>query len=180
MPYAAGGLVKIRAADELRPSPLRARQCRQPSLSSSTLKPSGRRGVSCHDLQRGLLRWVQIALKPAAIGMHGIFMRCEGRKRVIADSAAKHVQVHARAFWLDADEHHLGLAPRTGGARKWSRWNGPRQSGGPPLFELSFEVRRDRAHDPNSGVRVLPRCYRLNARHALKVLNGTRRNCPWR
>lgn len=105
-----------------------------------------------HDLQRGLLRWAQIALKPAALGMSGIFMRCEGRKYVIADSASKHVQVHAWAFWLDADEHHLGLAHRTGGARKW-RWNGPRQSGGPPLFELSFKVRRDRAHDPNSGVR---------------------------
>lgn len=44
-----------------------------------------------HDLQRGLLQWVQIALKPAAkgLGMHGIFMRCEGRKCVIADSASK-------------------------------------------------------------------------------------------
>lgn len=132
-------------------------QVDQPFLSRSPLKPfrQPRHLAFGHDLQRGLLRWVQIALKPAAkgLGMHWIFMRCEDRKFVIADSASKHVQVHAWAFWLDADEHHLGLAARAGGAQKWSRWNGSRQSGGPPLFELSFEVRRDRAHDPNSGVR---------------------------
>ena len=29
---------------------------------------------------------------------------------------------------LDADEHHLGLAPRTGGALEWSQWNGGRQA----------------------------------------------------
>jgi hypothetical protein len=69
-------------------------------------------------------------LKPAAkgLGMHRIFMRCEGRKYVIADGALKHVQVHTWAFWLDADEHHRGLAPRTGGAFKWSRRNGGRQA----------------------------------------------------
>jgi hypothetical protein len=29
---------------------------------------------------------------------------------------------------LDADEHHRGFAPRTGGALNWSRWNGGRQA----------------------------------------------------
>ena len=64
-------------------------------------------------------------MKPAAEspGMHRIFVRGQGRKCVIADSAFKRVQVDPRARWLDADEHHLGLAPRTGRALKWSRWN---------------------------------------------------------
>jgi hypothetical protein len=55
-------------------------------------------------------------------------MRCEGRKYVIADSALKAVYVHACALWLDADEHHLGPALRTGGALKWSRMNGGGQA----------------------------------------------------
>src|SRR5262245_23010342 len=158
MPYPAGGLVKISQSGRCTEAIAASRESVPPTvlieLDPETFQQS-RRLAFGHDLQRGLLRWVQIALKPAAkgLGMHWIFMRCEGRKCVIADSASKLVQVHARAFWLDANEHHLGLAPRTGGARKWSRWNRPRQSGGPPLFELSFEVRRDRAHDPNSGVR---------------------------
>ena len=42
-------------------------------------------------------------------------MRGKGRKRVITDSALERLQVNARAYWLDTDEHHLGLAPRTGG-----------------------------------------------------------------
>ena len=50
-------------------------------------------------------------------------MRGKSRKYVIADSALKRIQVDAWAFWLDADKHHLGLAPRTGGTLKWSRWN---------------------------------------------------------
>lgn len=156
MPYAAGGLVKISQSGRCIEAIAASCESVPPTvlveLDPETFRRP-RRLAFGHDLQRALLRWAQIALKPAAIGMHGIFMRCECRKCVIADSAAKHVQVHAWAFWLDADEHHLGLAPRTGWARKWSRRNGPRQSGGPPLFELSFEVRRDRAHDPNSGVR---------------------------
>jgi hypothetical protein len=60
--------------------------------------------------------------------MHGIFVRGKGRKYVIADSALKHMQVDTWAFWLHADEHHLGPAPRTGGALKWSRRNGGRQA----------------------------------------------------
>jgi hypothetical protein len=73
---------------------------------------------------------MQIASKPAAkgLGMHRIFARGKGRKYVIADGALKRMQVNARAYRLDADEHHLGLAPRTGGALKSSRWNGGRQT----------------------------------------------------
>ena len=42
-------------------------------------------------------------------------MRSKGRKHVIADGAFERLQVNARPYWLDTDEHHLGLAPRTGG-----------------------------------------------------------------
>jgi hypothetical protein len=38
--------------------------------------------------------------------MHRIFAGGKRRKHVVADSALIPVQVHARAFWLDADEHH--------------------------------------------------------------------------
>jgi len=55
-------------------------------------------------------------------------MRGKSRKYVIADSALKRIQVDAWAFSLDADEHHRGFAPRTGGALNWSRWNGGRQA----------------------------------------------------
>jgi hypothetical protein len=53
--------------------------------------------------------------------VHGIFVRGKDRKYVIADSALKRIQVGACAFWLDADEHHPGFAPRTGGALKCNR-----------------------------------------------------------
>jgi hypothetical protein len=53
-------------------------------------------------------------------------MRGKSRKYVIADSALKRIKVDAWAFWLDADEHHPGFAPRTGGALKCNRWNGGR------------------------------------------------------
>ena len=64
-----------------------------------------------------LLRWMQIALKPASktLGLHGVFIRGEGFKCVIADSAFKRMQVDARACWLDTDEHHRGLTLRTSG-----------------------------------------------------------------
>ena len=78
-----------------------------------------------------LPRCVQIALKPAskALGLHGVFKRGKGRKYLIADSAFKRMQVDAAgACWLDADEHHLGLAPRTGGALNCSEWNDGRQA----------------------------------------------------
>ena len=42
----------------------------------------------------------------------------KGRKQVIADSALERMQVHARAFCLDADEHHRSFALRTDGALK--------------------------------------------------------------
>jgi hypothetical protein len=79
---------------------------------------------------RTLPRRVQIALKPAAkvLGMHRIFVGGKGRKHVIADSALKRMQVHARSRRLNADQHHLGFALRTGGALKRSRWNGGRQA----------------------------------------------------
>ena len=67
-------------------------------------------------------------MKPAAKGpgMHGIFISGRGRKYVMADRAFKRMQVDAWACWLDADEHHPGLAPRTDGALKCNRWNGGR------------------------------------------------------
>jgi hypothetical protein len=58
--------------------------------------------------------------------VHGIFMRGKSRKYVIADGALKRIQVDARAFWLDADEHHPGIAPRTDGPLKCNRWIGGR------------------------------------------------------
>src|SRR5260370_94762 len=77
-----------------------------------------------------LLRWVQIALKPAskAPGLHGVFMRDKGLKFVIADSAFKRKQVDARACRLDTGEHHRGLALRTSGAPNCSEWNGGRKA----------------------------------------------------
>src|SRR5207245_482754 len=69
--------------------------------------------------RRALPRRVQIALKPASkrLGLHGVFIRSKGLKELIADSAFKRMQVDVQgACRLDADEHHLGLAPRTGWA----------------------------------------------------------------
>ena len=80
--------------------------------------------------RRILLWWVQFALKPAtkALGLHGVFIRRKRLKYLIADSAFKRVQVDAPgACRLDADEHHLGLALRTGGAPNCSEWNDGRQ-----------------------------------------------------
>ena len=80
---------------------------------------------------RALLRWVQIALKPASktLGPHGVLIRGKGLKYLIADSAFKRMQVDTSgACWLDADEHHLGLALRTGGAFNCSEWNDGRQA----------------------------------------------------
>ncbi len=49
--------------------------------------------------RRGLLRWVQIALKPASktLGLHEVLIRGKGLKYVIADGAFKRIQVDARA-----------------------------------------------------------------------------------
>jgi hypothetical protein len=61
-------------------------------------------------------------------------MRGKSRKYVIADSALKRIQVDAWAFRLDADKHHPGFAPRTGGALKCHRWNGGRRRSGHDAF----------------------------------------------
>jgi hypothetical protein len=73
---------------------------------------------------------VQIALKPASktLGLHGIFVRGKGLEDVIADSAFKPMPVDARAGWLDADEHHRGLAVRTSGALNCNEWNDGREA----------------------------------------------------
>jgi hypothetical protein len=63
--------------------------------------------------RRALLRWVQIDLKPASktLGPYGVFICGKGLKYLVADGAFKRMQVDAPgACWLDADEHHLGLA----------------------------------------------------------------------
>jgi hypothetical protein len=78
-----------------------------------------------------LPRRVQVALKPAAktLGLHRIFMRGMGLKQAIAHGASKRMQVVARACQLDTDEHHRGLAHRTGGAAaNWSEWKDGRQA----------------------------------------------------
>ena len=65
-------------------------------------------------------------MKPASktLGLHRVFIRVKGLKYVVADSAFKRMQVDAPgACWLDADEHHLGLALRTGGALNCNEWN---------------------------------------------------------
>ena len=79
-------------------------------------------------IKAALRRRVQIALKPASkgLGLHRIFKRGEGRKYVIADSTFKRVQIDAWACWLDAGEHHLSLAVRTGGAPKRNEWDSGR------------------------------------------------------
>src|ERR1700723_617256 len=78
-----------------------------------------------------LPRCVQIALKPAskALGLHGGFIGGKGLKYLVADGAFKRMQVDAPgASWLDADQHHLGLAPPTGRALNCSEWNDGRQA----------------------------------------------------
>ena len=57
-------------------------------------------------------------MKPASktLGFHGVFIRGMGFEYVIADSAFERMQVDdTGAYWLDADEHHRGLALRAGG-----------------------------------------------------------------
>ena len=80
--------------------------------------------------QRALLRWVQIALKPASktLGPHRVFIRRKGLMHAIADGAFKRVQVDAGACQLDTDEHHRGLALRTSGALNCNEWNDGRQA----------------------------------------------------
>src|SRR5207253_9418470 len=50
-------------------------------------------------------------------------------KYLIEDSALKRLKVDAPgACWLDANEHHLCLALRTGGALNCSEWNDGREA----------------------------------------------------
>src|SRR6266567_5428937 len=102
-----------------------------------------------------LLRRVQIALKPASKtpGLHGVFKRGKGLKSLVADSAFKCMQVDAPgACWLDADEHHLGLAPRTGGALNCSEWNDGRQA-----LRLGHDASLEQAGAQHSLSPVMPR-----------------------
>jgi hypothetical protein len=67
---------------------------------------------------RALLRWVQIALKPASktLGFHGVFIRGEGLKYVIADSSNVCQSMPARAGSILASiigALHIGQAGRS-------------------------------------------------------------------
>src|SRR5258708_8391502 len=68
---------------------------------------------------------MQTALKPASktLGLHGVSIRGKGLKWAMADSTFKRAQIDARAFQLDIDEHHRGLALRARGATNCSEWN---------------------------------------------------------
>ena len=69
-------------------------------------------------------------MKPASkgFGLHGIFIRDEGLKFVIADSAFKRMQVDTCVRWHDTGEPHPGLALRTSGALNCNEWNGGRKA----------------------------------------------------
>src|SRR4051812_22443201 len=135
-----------------------------PTAASRRLKPrrsnnegarksrTARPAASC---RRALLRWVQIALKPAskALGLHGVFKRGKARKYLIADSAFKRLQVDAPgACWLDANEHHLGLAIGTGGALNCSEWNDGREA-----LRLGHDASLEQAGAQHSLSPVMPR-----------------------
>jgi hypothetical protein len=107
---------------------------------------------SAGSCRRALLRWVQIALKPASktLGFRGVFIRGEGLKYVIADSTFKRMQVDARACWLDTGEHHRGLALRTSGAL--NEWNDGRQA-----LRLGHDASLESAGARHSLSPVMPR-----------------------
>src|ERR1700687_3616065 len=109
----------------------------------------------CLHARRVLLWRVQFALKPAskALGLHWVFIRGPGLKYLIADSAFKRIQVDAPgACWLDADEHHRGLALRTGGALNCSEWNDGRQA-----LRLGHDASLEQAGAQHSLSPVMPR-----------------------
>jgi hypothetical protein len=56
------------------------------------------------------------------------------------------------ACWLDADEHHLGLAPWTGWALKCSEWNDRRQA-----LRLGHDASLEQAGAQHSLSPVMPR-----------------------
>jgi len=94
-------------------------------------------------------------LKPASktLGLHGVFIGGRGLKYVIADSAFKRMQVDAPgACWLDADEHHLGLALRTGGTLNCREWNDGRQA-----LRLGHDASLEQAGAQHSLSPVMPR-----------------------
>ena len=94
-------------------------------------------------------------MKPAskALGLHGVFKPGKVRKHLIADSAFKRLQVDAPgACWLDANEHHLGLALRTGGALNCSEWNNGRQA-----LRLGHDASLEQAGAQHSLSPVMPR-----------------------
>src|SRR5437879_8640039 len=73
---------------------------------------------------------MQIALKPTSktFGLHWVVIGSKGLENAIADSAFKRVQVDARTGRLDTDEHHRGLALRTGGPANCSESKDGRQA----------------------------------------------------
>src|SRR5713101_3416206 len=120
---------------------------------------------------RVLLRWVQIALKPAskAPGLHGVLIRDKGLKFVTADSALKRMQVNAGACWLDTGEHHPGLALRTSGALNCNEWNGGRQA-----LRLGHDASPSNRRERNTLChRVMPR--RRNGDSLSMRLQGSER-----
>ena len=90
---------------------------------------------------------------PKTPGLHRVFIRSKGLMHVIADSAFKRMQVDAPgACWLDADEHHLGLALRTGGALNCSEWNDGRQA-----LRFGHDASLEQAGAQHSLSPVMPR-----------------------
>ena len=90
---------------------------------------------------------------PKALGLHGVFKRGKARKYLIADSAFKRLQVDAPGVcWLDANEHHLGLALRTGGAPNCSEWNDGRE-----VWRLGHDASLEQAGAQHSLSPVVPR-----------------------
>jgi hypothetical protein len=128
----------------------------QPACQASAL--GLRRGpLVCKPLKRKthhhLLWRVQFALKPASKALGGVFIRGKGLKFLIADSAFERMQVDAPgACWLDADEHHMGLALRTGGALDCSEWNDGRQA-----LRLGHDASLEQAGAQHSLSPVMPR-----------------------
>jgi hypothetical protein len=128
--------------------PLRTQRAQPRRLPRCLERPAGSR-------RRALLRWVQITLKPASkiLGFHGVFIRGKGLKFVIADSAFKRMQVDGPgACWLDADEHHMGLALWTGGALNCNEWNDGRQA-----LRLGHDASLEEAGAQHSLSPVMPR-----------------------
>ena len=120
------------------------------------------------------LPWcVQIASKPSvqALGLHGVFIGGKGLKYLIADGAFKRMQVDAPgASWLDADEQHLGLAPRTGRALNCSEWNNGRQA-----LRLGHDASLEQAGAQHSLSPVMPRrrsgdCWSMRLRYLKREL----------